>query len=144
MRHSVLIIDDDKLSMKYYRTALETEGFEVAQVCDPDGAIKYLSSEQNRRPDVIVLDIMLPTGDRYFGKPESWEGLRTGILLYPEIKTQCPKVPIVVLTNVANPDIVAALPPGVRVYNKTDIAPFDLAAALNRHIQEGEAEQFSR
>ncbi len=126
MRNSVLLIDDESEAMKYYVVALERKGFDVVQLRDADAVLDFIERATNRRPDVIILDVMLPPGRRFHAHPDVEEGLRTGILLYPELRKSCGDVPIIVLTNVGNPDLLHALPSDARVLQKVEVPPFEL------------------
>lgn len=55
----ILIIEDDKATQELYRVKLEAEGFEV--MAASDGAQGITSATQSK-PDLIVLDLMLPGG----------------------------------------------------------------------------------
>jgi CheY-like chemotaxis protein len=136
VKRHVLLIDDDVLCMRWYLEALKEEDFEAYQVRDPDAAIEYLSNTHTLRPDVIVLDIMLPPGQRYRGRPDCRGGLDTGILLYEEIRKICTDVPVIFLTSVLNPSTLSALRPKAAVYDKSDLAPFELASVLRRVLGE--------
>lgn len=134
----VMLIDDDREPMKFYVMALEREGFEVKQIPGPDEAIGYVRNPSNPRPDIIILDIMLPPGKRYEGKFECDEGLRTGILLYPELKEYCHNVPFLVLTNLkkARKDF-RKVDSDVSILQKIDTPPFDLVRRVKGIIKRG-------
>lgn len=53
----ILMIEDDPLLVKMYRTKLASEGFEVIEAHDGEEGLK-LALE--RVPNVIILDIMMP------------------------------------------------------------------------------------
>ncbi len=53
----ILVADDDPTFLLLVRTLLEREGHEVVQACDGEGV---LSALDDRRPDLIVLDIEMP------------------------------------------------------------------------------------
>lgn len=55
----ILIVEDDKATQDLYRVKLEAEGFEV--MVSADGASAITSATQGK-PDLIVLDLMLPGG----------------------------------------------------------------------------------
>lgn len=133
----VMFIDDDKEPMQYYVMALDQEqGFEVKQMTGPDEAMEYVCGDGNARPDLIILDIMLPPGRRYQGNPACDDGLRTGLLLYPELKRACPNVPFIVLTNLRKAsDDLKDVAPEVKILQKIDTAPFDLVSHVNKIIQ---------
>lgn len=128
-----MLVDDDKEPMQYYVMALKQEGFDVEQMSGPDEAMEYVCGESNAKPDVIILDIMLPPDQRYQGNPACDDGLRTGILLYPELKKAYPNVPFLVLTNLRKAsDDFKEIAPEIKVLQKIDTAPFDLVS----HVKE--------
>ncbi len=129
----VMLIDDDKEAMMYYIMALKQEGFDVEQVPGPDEAMEYICNQSNCRPDIIILDIMLPPGKRYAGNPACDNGLRTGILLYPELKEHCNNVPFLVLTNLRKaPKDFKEVAPDVPVLQKINTPPFDLVNRIKK------------
>ncbi len=56
----ILVVDDEPDFVATVRARLEFEGFEVLQADDGVSALEILSRE---RPDLIVLDIMMPGMD---------------------------------------------------------------------------------
>ena len=58
MAAKVLVVEDDLLNRMFYHAVLEGRGFEVAMV--EDGA-QVLGEVQAFRPDVITMDIHLPS-----------------------------------------------------------------------------------
>ena len=60
MASKLMIIDDDKTLLKFLKEYLEGEGFNVITV---DGGTKALRAFYSERPDLIVLDIMMPGMD---------------------------------------------------------------------------------
>ena len=56
----VLVVDDDRKTVDLLRMYLERDGYEVSAACDGHQAIQ--AAEQHR-PDLIVLDLMLPRVD---------------------------------------------------------------------------------
>ena len=60
MASKLMIIDDDKTLLKFLKEYLEGEGFIVITV---DGGTKALRAFYSERPDLIVLDIMMPGMD---------------------------------------------------------------------------------
>jgi CheY-like chemotaxis protein len=55
---TVLIVEDDASTREMYRQALTASGHRTIAVADGLGALRHLEGD---RPDVIVLDLMLPT-----------------------------------------------------------------------------------
>src|ERR1043166_5150525 len=94
---NILLIDDDKESMRYYFEALERGGFKVTQVRKPDSALQQLDApDANFR--LIILDSAMPAGKVYAEKPTD-AGTLTGHFLFNDIRAKCPNTPIVILTN---------------------------------------------
>lgn len=57
MNHSVLIVDDDVEMRLLLRTVLVRKGFTVAGAGSGEEALKQIEED---RPDVVVLDVMMP------------------------------------------------------------------------------------
>ena len=57
-KKKILLVEDDEVLASVYRARLEMEGFEVEEVHDGE---KALSVAINFRPDLILLDVMMPT-----------------------------------------------------------------------------------
>ena len=53
----ILIVEDDKSLVKMIESALDQEKFDVILALDADDAVK---KAVDQKPDIIVLDIMLP------------------------------------------------------------------------------------
>ncbi len=58
----VLVVDDDELTREILRTILDLEEFDVVTAPDGDIALDVVSRE---RPDVVVLDVMMPGMDGF-------------------------------------------------------------------------------
>jgi DNA-binding response OmpR family regulator len=56
----ILVVDDDKSIVKVVRSYLEQAGYDVSTALDGEHALHLLRSE---RPDLMVLDLMLPDRD---------------------------------------------------------------------------------
>ncbi len=60
MSQHILVVDDDKQIARLVRSYLEQAGYQVAVAYDGDEALRRVRSE---KPDLIVLDLMLPGKD---------------------------------------------------------------------------------
>ena len=80
MTEKILVVDDEKPIVEILKYNLEKEGFHVITAFDGEAA---LSMVHNEKPDLIVLDIMLPIKD--------------GFSVCREIRSSC-DTPIVMLT----------------------------------------------
>ena len=61
-RPRVLVVDDEELILNFLRTGLRYEGFELAEARSGDEA---LSRAAKFKPDLVILDLMLPGLDGY-------------------------------------------------------------------------------
>ncbi|MHC4399367.1 MAG: response regulator [Planctomycetota bacterium] len=85
MAKQVLIIDDDENFVEYLSVALSEHGYDpVAAYSGNEGLQKVMEA----KPDLIVLDLMMPT--------------RSGLVLFKELKRdeEYQDIPIIVLTGV--------------------------------------------
>jgi len=62
MKRKILIVDDDPPIVKLLKFALEDAGYETSVAVDGDEAERKVKED---RPDLVLLDIMLPTKDGY-------------------------------------------------------------------------------
>jgi len=58
----ILVVDDDSIVRETFSELLALEGYEVATACD---GLEVLTSVPQFRPDVILLDVMMPIIDGY-------------------------------------------------------------------------------
>ncbi len=61
----VMIIDDSATVRKIIETCLSREGYHVSSFRDGIEAIRWMTSQHGRIPDLILLDIFLPTMNGY-------------------------------------------------------------------------------
>lgn len=80
----ILLIEDDSMIIDLYRTELEKSGFSVSVIRD---GRRVLSSIKKERPDIVLLDIVLP-------KIDGWEILKE-IKSNPEFKD----LKVIILSN---------------------------------------------
>ena len=130
----ILFVDDDVMPAELYIRALRRLDFEVDSAKTVEDTFRSLSTG---RYDLIVLDIMMPSGPYPDEKTE--DGLRTGLVLQAELAHQHPQVPVIVLTNVGNPDTLKSAREGgaVAVARKIDYPPFDFADLVREATSSG-------
>ena len=139
----ILFIDDELCPgqkepnakyMWFYVAALHDAGFVVTETQGPDEALEELSADP-KRFDLVILDIMMPPGEKYRSNKKSLNGLRTGILLAETLNKQWPSMPVLVLTNVLNPAEVNklnAMPNVERVLSKPYCTPFQVLEEIKK------------
>jgi two-component system alkaline phosphatase synthesis response regulator PhoP len=72
----ILLIDDDPDFVEATRTVLESVPYEVVVAYDGDEGLEKVQEE---RPDLILLDIIMPTKDGFYvceklkGDPDLWD-----------------------------------------------------------------------
>jgi DNA-binding response OmpR family regulator len=72
----ILLVDDDPDFVEATRTVLESAPYEVIVACDGD---EGLAKVQEERPDLVLLDIIMPTQDGFHvceklkSDPELWD-----------------------------------------------------------------------
>ena len=81
---TVLVVEDDPATREMYRQALAASGYRTIAASDGLGALRVIEGD---RPDVVVLDLMLPT----VGGHDVYKELRA----HPET---C-EIPVVIVTG---------------------------------------------
>lgn len=84
----VLVVEDDVDTVEALRVLLEHEGYDVVTATDPKSGLEMAQQQQ---PDLIVLDVMMPSGTEGFHFV--WKLRRDG---HEEIRD----VPIIVMSGV--------------------------------------------
>lgn len=105
MPYKILIVDDFPDYRKLLEGALKAEGFDVLTAADGSVAIQMAKSE---RPDLIILDIMMPD----VGGPE------VRIELMKDLSTK--SIPLIFLTGLRPPSSKSTSSAGVKVLGKSD------------------------
>jgi predicted nucleotide-binding protein len=92
-RKCVLWVDDDSFQLALYAEALKDRGIDVQTAIDAQTAINALSATE-RRIDLAILDVMLPTGGA-LDELSTRGGFRSGMALARWIREHRPDVSIV-------------------------------------------------
>jgi len=87
-RRKILVVDDDPDVVDYVRSVLEKRAFDVVTAAEPVEAMSVVEAE---KPDLIILDIMMPKGTEGFHF--TW---RLRARPEPELRN----IPIIVLTAI--------------------------------------------
>lgn len=125
MKYKILLADDEKDIVEFLKYNLEEEGFNVITAYDGKEAFEKLS----QKPDLILLDIMMPRMDGY----EVCSKIRA--------MNEFNNVPIIFLTaKVAEIDEVHGLNIGANDFIKKPISPKTLIARLKANLRKKESE----
>jgi two-component system response regulator MtrA len=120
-RGRVLVVDDDAALAEMLGIVLRTEGFDSRVCRTGDGA---LAEFRDYRPDVVLLDLMLPGKD--------------GIDVCKEIRAES-GVPIVMLTARSDTvDVVVGLESGADDYVVKPFKPKELVARIRARVRRFE------
>lgn len=117
---TILLIDDNVELQSLYKAALEKAGYEILQAYNgADG----LSLASNKKPDMILLDLMMPGGMNGFD-----------VLQKIKRDKSLSNIKIIVLTNLpGEEDAAKAL--GVKDYMlKSDVVAQDLPKYIRKHF----------
>lgn len=121
MKGRVLVVDDDLALAEMLGIVLTGEGLEVTHVADGNAALPAL---RDTRPDVVLLDVMLPGID--------------GLEVCRRIRAES-GVPIVMLTaRTDTVDVVLGLESGADDYVVKPFKPQELIARLRARLRRGD------
>ncbi len=128
MKSKILLVDDEKDIVEFLEYNLVQEGFEVITANDGIEAIQKM----NEKPDLIVLDIMMPKLDGY----EVCKRIREN-KAYTEI-------PVIFLTaKGAETDEIKGLELGASDFIKKPISPKKLIARVNSNLRKSSKDEVS-
>ncbi len=120
MTHSIVLIDDEPITLKRLRRILEKEGYRIASFSSPQRALKHL---ENAACDLVVSDIQMP-------------GM-SGLDLMIKVRGRLPEIEFILITGYASFDgAVEATKEGAFHYLAKPFTPEQLrqrvAQALSR------------
>lgn len=119
----VLVVEDDRSIADMYRVQLEYDGYRVTVVPTGEAALETLSA---RRPDIVLLDLLLPD--------------RSGLEVMVELKEKLPDPPpVVILSNYGEPAMIErGLALGAVEYLvKSRVTPDSVSRAIPGWIERG-------
>jgi DNA-binding response OmpR family regulator len=124
-RRRVLVIDDEALIRKTVRLACEQEGYTVQEA---ENGREAMTSLEEFRPDIILLDLMLPD--------------ISGFDICRDIRRAGSKVPIIILSaKTEEIDVVVGLEIGADDYIMKPFRPRELLARLAAHLRKARQEE---
>ena len=113
-RDRILVVEDEEAIAAFVQTALEQEGFAIQVAGDAQAALSQIERE---RPDLILLDLVLP-------------GMN-GLELCREVRGHGPYIPVIMLTGKADDiDKVVGLEVGADDYVTKPFNARELAARI--------------
>lgn len=125
-KKKILAVDDEKTIVRLVQVNLEREGYEVVTAYDGREALEKVESE---KPDLIVLDVMMPYMDGF----EVLQQLKKN----PETRD----IPVIMLTAKAqDADVFRGWQSGVDCYLTKPFNPMELKAFVKRVFKSLEDE----
>jgi CheY-like chemotaxis protein len=117
----ILIVEDDPVMVRMYRQAFEHEGMEVMVAND---GLEGLAAAKSFKPDMIVLDIMMPT----------MSGMQVLDALKAEPETE--RIPVLVFTNLSGrQDLDEVLAKGaIAAVEKAEKTPKQIVELVKQEI----------
>jgi CheY-like chemotaxis protein len=129
-RKRVLVVDDEPDVLLLCRVNLEFEGYEVTEASD---GVQAMERVRERRPDIILLDVMMPRMD-------GWQVL-TELKSDPEFQD----IPVVMLTaKVQDQDQIRGWTSGAAEYITKPFSPLSLSQVLEDVLSHDAAEEERR
>lgn len=123
-KKKILVIDDQKEVRDLVEASLRDGGFEIFKA---SGGREGIQIAKNTRPDIIILDIMMP----------NFDGIATCKILKRNPITK--KIPVIFLTaKHGKEDVKAALQAGGKDYVMKPFSPDDLLERIQKWMQEQE------
>lgn len=115
----ILLIEDEKVLVELYKEGFSEAGFEMSAVLSAE---EGLEAARKEKPDLIILDILLPK--------------ENGIFFLEKLKADSKicNIPVVVLSNLDDPETrKKAFQLGVKDYLiKTNYAPHELIEKIKK------------
>jgi two-component system response regulator MprA len=126
----ILVVDDERAVRESLRRALELEGYDIELAADGQEALQLLEANGDVQPDVVILDVLMPTVD--------------GLEVCRRLRRRGNRVPVLMLTaRDAVENRVAGLDAGADDYVTKPFALEELVArvrALLRRTSPGDDE----
>ena len=120
MPHKILVVDDEPALLRLMEFVLERQGYVMITATNGEEA---LEAARSNRPDLIVLDIMMPKLDGY----QVAEALRAD--------TELSRIPIIMLSAKAqDEDIERGVQAGVDQFITKPFSPEALAEVVSGYL----------
>ena len=123
MSKRILIVDDEPHILEVIRVSLEDFGFELLEMSDGE---QVQQTVVDARPDLILLDVMMPGKDGY--------------TICRELKADpaTASIPVILLTAKSLPEEVEeGLTSGASAYVSKPFSPLSLLTVIHQHLSLG-------
>jgi CheY-like chemotaxis protein len=138
----ILFIDDERRRMKSHfeslSEALKNSQYSSVEFLDRiDDVLVFLDKDKLSNVDLIILDVMMPLGEKLQDNQEIKSGLRTGIFLYQEFRKIKPDLPIIIFTNISDEDLAEKIENNAnsKFLNKENYFPHELVREVKKMLK---------
>jgi len=130
----ILFVDDESRHMNSYAQDLTEAGYEIVFQRNVDQALEYLT-EHVTEIKLLILDIMMPPG-KTFKDADTDEGRRTGVQFYERVREKMPELPVIILTNVADDELMDKFreDENCRYFQKKHYLPFEIVQEVKKSL----------
>ena len=130
----ILVMDDEKVRLEPWLDALKEKFPDMELLVETDHLVTRLEDRARPPPELIIMDIMMPTPTRGLTEKETEYGSRTGVAFYRRIRKHWPATRVVFLTNVYDDGLRAhlRLRPSDRFFQKAETGPTQLVEEVGR------------
>lgn len=123
----ILVVDDERHIVRLVQVNLERQGYEVVTAYD---GVECLEKAKADKPDLIVLDIMMPRMDGF----EALQRLKTD--------SETNHIPVIMLTARAQDrDVLQGYQYGADLYLTKPFSPLELISLVKRIFESQEEEE---
>ena len=126
----ILIIEDEKILLEVLRKKIDQKGYDVSVAEDGEEGLRKM---REVRPDLILLDIMMPKKDGF------------GVLTDMNQDEELAKIPVIVISNSGQPvEIERAKKLGVKEFLiKANFEPDEVIEKMKKVLGDGDSSQKS-
>lgn len=141
MEKHILIVDDEKVALRYYVQELELEGYSVELLTRASECKRLLDLQTPTTADMLVLDIMMPSQGIYH-ESKTDSGLLTGLYLARDIRKLYQDIPILLWSAAPFPELIdhaKRLAKGLNncaFIRKSDYTPIGFAKFVNSYFAD--------
>ena len=89
----IMMVDDDWAFLEILSYLMKKKGYQICTFDDPRECLKWFSDENNKCPDLIISDFMMP----YYTGSELLDKIRSG--------NRCRLIPAVLISSIENMQI---------------------------------------
>ncbi|OGK16804.1 hypothetical protein A2774_05340 [Candidatus Roizmanbacteria bacterium RIFCSPHIGHO2_01_FULL_39_12c] len=123
MSSKILLVEDDKVLSQMYQDKLAHQGFDVVSA---DTGSRALTMLKSFKPDVILLDIMLPGGMNGFD-----------VLQIIKQDQKLKNIPVIILTNLDTEKDTALDLGAIDYVVKSEVVLSELVKLIKKHSKKG-------